>query len=119
MKRRSNTLETIGAIDQDHAAEDVDLPQRHRRLAFPAPLVAALAPPSGRLDQSVAAQDAVHRRLPPWSVALPAGPGHLAANTLDSISTAAWCGLDGGWWSSISTPVGPTSDTPASHVCKT
>jgi hypothetical protein len=51
----------LAAIGQHQAPDDVDLPQRHRRLAFPAPILTALTPSATGLDQAVAAQDPVHR----------------------------------------------------------
>jgi hypothetical protein len=42
----------FGAIDQHQAADNVDLPQRHGRLALPAPVVTAFPPPAARLDQA-------------------------------------------------------------------
>lgn len=113
----------FGAIGQHQAADDVDLPQRYRRPAFPAPVGAALAPPAARLDQAVAAQDAVHRRFPrrvlPFGVlpasswALRRGPqcgcSRRSSHTRVSTSAEAWCGHDGGRCDRSINPASPDS----------
>jgi transposase len=52
----------FGAVYQHDAADDVELPQRHRRLPLPADVAVAGAASRLAFDQAVAAQDAVHRR---------------------------------------------------------
>jgi hypothetical protein len=85
----------------------------HRRLAFPTDVVAALAPPEARFDQTVANQDAIHRRLRRRSAALRGGVGQLmgdppgppaggcsqrSSHTLASTSALAWCEHESGRW---------------------
>ena len=48
----------FGAIGKKKTADNVELPQRHRRLAHPADVIPALTPPPTRLNQAVTAQDA-------------------------------------------------------------
>jgi hypothetical protein len=51
----------LATIGQRHPADDVELPQMHRRLALPA-LVLALVLLGLRIDQAVAGQHAMHCR---------------------------------------------------------
>jgi hypothetical protein len=52
----------LGAVDQEHAPHDVELPQRHRGVAFPARVVLPPAAPPLGVDQAATDQDPIHRR---------------------------------------------------------
>jgi hypothetical protein len=50
----------LAAIGQEHTTHDVELPQRHRGVAFPALVVLSASSPFAGLDQAVSDQDPVH-----------------------------------------------------------
>ena len=96
----------LGPVGQEHPADDVQLPQRHRLIALP-PQVAVLGPLArAGLDQAMPDQDPVdahprrHRRPPrPCPARAPAAadptadaPG--AARTPPPLTCADWCGHD-------------------------
>jgi hypothetical protein len=50
----------LDPISEEHAAHDVELPQRHRGVAFPALVVLPAAALPGRVDQTMTDQDPIH-----------------------------------------------------------
>ena len=87
----------LGPISEEHTTNDVELPQRHRRIAFPTLVVLATTTAFAGLDQAVTDQDPIHRRrrrhrrhpcpaeLVRKATRTPTGmlPAHLAHRRLD------------------------------------